>query len=178
MTLLMGPIDGGTKTSTLGKRRACTIWSATSCGSEFLTPRAGLRPPARSVFTTPGMTIEKSMPTSAFSMRTDSVRPTTACLVATYVAPPGTGVLPAEDATFTMWPVRRGRIVARAIFVPRITPWRLMSTWRIAQRSSSSWKFPTCMIPALLTRMSIGPRSRSTASTKAWKLSRLVTSSW
>ena len=49
------------------------------------------------------------------------------------------------------------RIRCSASFVPRITPWRLMSIIRRAVRSSSSMNLPTCMIPALFISTSTGP---------------------
>ena len=70
--------------------------------------------------------------------------------------------MPALEATLTMWPVPRGLKRRIASFVPRITPWRLISISRIAVASSSSSWAPTVMIPALLTRMSTGPSRPST----------------
>ncbi len=76
-----------------------------------------------------------------------------------------------------MWPRSRGIMRSSASFMPRITPWRLMSTIRRAVRSSSSMKRPTCMIPALFTSTSSGPSCSSAASRKALNEARSVTSS-
>ena len=111
------------------------------------------------------------------SPRTASVRPMTACLVAEYVAPPGAPYLPACEAMLTTWPRLRAIMRGSAIFMPWMTPWRLMSTMRTAVASSSSMKRPTGMMPALLTSTSSGPKRSSAASTKASKESRRVTSS-
>ena len=95
-----------------------------------------------------------SWPARRSSPRMASDRPTTPCLVAEYVAPPGAPYRPACEAMFTIAPRLRGIIRRSADFVPQITPWRLMSTIRWAVASSSSQKRPSCMIPALLTRTS------------------------
>src|SRR4051794_6568469 len=65
----------------------------------------------------------------------------------------------------------------RTSFMPLMTPWTLMSTWRRVLSSVSSRKGPRGMIPALLTKTSMGPRRSSTCSTNSWTESRLVTSS-
>ena len=76
-----------------------------------------------------------------------------------------------------MWPVPRGRIRRIASCVPWITARRLISSWRVMLASDSASSGVIGMIPALLTRMSIGPRRRSTSSRKALKPARSVTSS-
>src|SRR4051794_32863205 len=58
-----------------------------------------------------------------------------------------------------------------------MTPCTLMSSWRCALASSSSTKRPTGMIPALLTKTSMGPSASSTLSANASTDSRRVTSS-
>ena len=85
--------------------------------------------------------------------------------------------MPATDATLTMWPLPRGRIRRTASFDPWITAWRSISSMRMTVASSSSANGPTGMIPALLTRTSIGPNRRSTSSRNAVKPRRSVTSS-
>ncbi len=76
----------------------------------------------------------------------------------------------------TMWPVPRGFIRRIASCVPWITACTLISSWREMLASSSSSSAVTIMIPALLMRMSIGPRRCSTSSRKAVKPGRSVTS--
>ena len=56
-----------------------------------------------------------------------------------------------------MWPVPRGRIRRIASCVPWMTARRLISSWRVMLASDSSSSGVIGMIPALLTRMSIGP---------------------
>ena len=58
-----------------------------------------------------------------------------------------------------MWPVPRGRIRRIASCVPWITARRLISSWRVMLASDSSSSGVIGMIPALLTRMSIGPEA-------------------
>ena len=82
MTLLIGPIDFGTKTSKRGQRRASTMRVGDVLGRDVLDP-AGLlqaRPPAR-CSRTPGITQETSIGVSRSSPRSASLTPTTKCLV-------------------------------------------------------------------------------------------------
>ncbi len=111
------------------------------------------------------------------SARIASVRPTTACLVAQYVAPPGNPPLPAIEASWTMCPRPRGRNRCSASFEPMMTPMTLTSTSLLVAGSASSTNGPTGMIPALLTSTSSGPRRLSTASRNSVKLAWSVTSS-
>ena len=75
-----------------------------------------------------------------------------------------------------MCPRPRGTIRSRPSFIPRITPWMLMSTIRRAVRSSSSMNLPICMIPALLISTSTGPSWDSASSRNRANDSRSVTS--
>src|SRR6478752_7122310 len=65
----------------------------------FLKPRAWPTPSIISVLVKAGSTTEKCSPLRRFSRRMASVKPSTACLVAEYVAMPGTGMIPLADAT-------------------------------------------------------------------------------
>src|SRR5258707_1093304 len=85
--------------------------SPTTVGSTGRTPRAEPSPSAISVAMIAGMTMETAIPLPRTSPRSDSLRPTTACLVAEYVAPPGEAILPPIEATLTMRPRGRGHIV-------------------------------------------------------------------
>ena len=76
------PADLGQNTSKRPVCSASTIAAATSSGSWGLTPRVSGSPEPSSVLTTTGMTTLMSTPLSRSSARSDSLRPTTACLVA------------------------------------------------------------------------------------------------
>ena len=53
--------------------------------------------------------------------------PTTKCFVPQYVTPPGNPLLPAADAMFTRCPRLREIIRGMISFMPKRTPWMLMS---------------------------------------------------
>ena len=116
------PCDRGTQTS---KRRVCTASStaaATSSGCTTGSARGRAWPSIIAVSTCAGCTKLKSMPLWRYSRRSDSVSPTMPCLVAEYVALPGSGTRPTPEATLTMWPSRRGSMRASASLVPRSAP--------------------------------------------------------
>ena len=90
---------------------------------------------------------------------------------------PGSPALPAWLAMLTMWPLRLGTIRSSASFVPKMTPWRLMSIEHPRRLVGLVDERADGMIPALLISTSIGPSSFSAASRKRAKDSRSVTSS-
>ena len=127
-------------------------------GLDHLDPAASrCRPDPSSVLTTTGITIDTSISVLRTSARIASLSPTTACLVAQYVAPPGKPPFPATEAMLTRWPRLRGRKRSSASLEPRMTPLRLMSIIRAAVASVSATNGPIGMIPALLISTSSGP---------------------
>ena len=87
--------------------------------------------------------------------------------------------MPAVEAMLTTWPRPRESIRGTISLTPNITPLTLMSIIRwVVASSSSQIVWPTCMIPALLTRTSIGPSCASAPSRKSLTEARWVTSSW
>src|SRR6476660_958707 len=98
IAVLIVPVYPGTYTSAPRPRRtARTMASPTTVGSTGRTPRAEPSPSAISVAMIAGMTMETAIPLPRSSPRSDSLSPTTACLVAEYVAPPGDAILPATE---------------------------------------------------------------------------------
>src|SRR5258705_10082704 len=95
---------------------------AMSSGSALFSSFAPDVPATSSVLVKVGSTEEKWTPVSRYSMRAESVNPSTAYLLAQYVASPGVGVSPASDAMLMMWPLRRGTIRWAASLLPRMTP--------------------------------------------------------
>src|SRR6476619_2018815 len=109
IAVLIVPVYPGTYTSAPRPRRtARTMASPTTVGSTGRTPRAEPSPSAISVAMIAGMTMETAIPLPRSSPRSDSLSPTTACLVAEYVAPPGDAILPATEPRLTIWPRPRG----------------------------------------------------------------------
>ena len=106
-----------------------------------------------------GSTTLTSIPYGASSARVASLNPTAANFEALYVAPSASATRPTADATLTMCPRPRSTIPGARALVPLMTPCRLTSTIARATACGSLSTEPSGMMPALLTRASIGPTS-------------------
>ena len=84
--------------------------------------RGRARPSIIAVSTSAGCTTVNATPLLLYSSRSDSVRPTMPCLVAEYVALPGSGTRPAPEAMLTRCPLWRGSIRWSASLDPRVVP--------------------------------------------------------
>src|SRR4051794_13233969 len=173
----VAPWERGTHTSKRRRRSASSTASATSSAVTCARVLGRPCPSSIAVSTCAGWTTENSTPDPRYSSRSDSVSPTTPCLVAEYVALPGSGTRPTPEATFTRWPDRLGSIRAKASFEPIVVPKRFTSISRLVTSSGSSWKGPIQSMPALLTITASGPCRSSAASRNLAKLSRSAMSS-
>ena len=86
--------------------------------------------------------------------------------------------MPSWDEMLMMEPLPAFRISGMAAFVPRKTPFALMSMTRSQSSTGvSSIRPPTPPMPALLTRMCSAPKRETVCATASCQLASLVTSS-
>ena len=137
-SLADAPRDRGTQTSKRLRRTASRTAAATSSGVTTGSARGRAKPSIIAVSTSADCTTVNATPLPRYSIRSDSVRPTTPCLVAAYVALPGSGKRPTPEAMLTRCPPWRGSIRWSASLDPRAVPYRLTSISRRVTSSGSS----------------------------------------
>ncbi len=98
--------------------------------------------PLHSVRIAPGSMITTSMPNGRSSMRSASLSPSTAYLVAWYQPPSGSDPRPPIDEMLTIRPERWARMCGSTSCVRRARPNRLTSTWWRASSSGTSSTAP------------------------------------
>ena len=90
----------------------------------------------------PGWTTTTSMPKGASSIRSESLRPSTANFVAWYQAPIGSPNRPPIDEMLTMRPLRCSRMDGSTSWVNLASATRLTSSWRRASSIGTSSRAP------------------------------------
>ena len=133
-------------------------------------------PRAKGVSTPPVVIAFTRTPRSATSSATDRVRPTTACLAATYGAASGSATTPMFDALFTIAPP-----VSRTAGIWYLRQWKTLVTFCVSSAfhvSASTVEIgPDALTPpALLNAPSRRPNSATAAVTSRAASSSIVTS--
>src|SRR5581483_7584881 len=124
----------------------------------------------------PGQTQFTVTPAAATSRASALVNAITPPLVAEYTASPDEPTFPASEPRLTTRPPPRATMSRTTRWHVVIGPRRLTSMMRPHVAGSLSRNGPITSMPALLTRMSIGPSSASVRCTAAWTLGASVTS--